>query len=516
MTEDQGRRKAVVVGAGPGGLAAAMLLAGQGYEVQVYEKQPFIGGRSSRVELGDYRFDRGATFLMMPELLEELFEQVGRSVHDYVQMKELDPLYSLHFGDKVFSPSSKDHERTAEMIEELFPGNGEGYRRFLRDEKVKFERVMPLLRRPFGKLGDYMRRDVFRALPKLHANDTVYGRLSKYFTDERLRWAFTFQAKYLGMSAWECPGTFTILSYIEHRYGLLHPVGGINRVFEAMADVVREYGGQIHTGSPVRQVLTRNGRAEGLELANGEKVYADHVVINADFTSAVTSLFKPGTLRKYTPEAMQKKKYSCSTTMLYLGVDGSIDLPHHSIHFPADYRLNVDEITKYKRLSDDPSIYIHNPSVIDPTLAPPGKSALYVLMPTPNLDADIDWEREGEAVKEKLLSRLEQLPALHDLRSRIEQSMFYSPLDWERDLNVHKGATFNLAHNLGQMMYLRPHNQFEEMKGVWLVGGGTHPGSGLPTIFESARISVQLLQEEDQRLTNRRIPVPQTAGAGRP
>lgn len=191
-----------------------------------------------------------------------------------------------------------------------------------------------------------------------------------------------------------------------------------------------------------------------------------------------------------------------------------MDLPHHSIYFPEDYRLNVDEITKHKMLSADPSLYIHNPSRLDSTLAPEGKSALYVLMPTPNLTADIDWEAERENVQEAMMKRMEGIPELADIRSRIEECMLFTPLDWENELDVYRGATFNMAHNLGQMMYLRPHNQFEELKSVWLVGGGTHPGSGLPTIFESARISVRLIQEEDARTRSKPSSYVKTAEAG--
>ncbi|WP_246187909.1 phytoene desaturase family protein [Paenibacillus tengchongensis] len=506
--------KVAVVGAGPGGLAAAMLLAAQGYDVEVYEKQDAVGGRSGLLELGDYRFDRGATFLMMPHLLEELFASAGRSVHDYVFMNKLDPLYSLHFGDTVFSPST-DQEATAEAIERLFPGNAAGYRRFMKEEEEKFARVMPLLQRPFERLGDYAKRDVLHALPKLHATDTVYNRLAKYFDDERLRFAFTFQAKYLGMSPWECPGTFTILSFLEHRYGLYHPTGGINRVLSAMGEVIAEHGGVIHTSCGVKRVLVSGGRAAGLLLDNGEKVEADYVVIGADFGSAMTQLFEPGVLKRYTPAKLSRKRYSCSTAMLYLGVDGPLNLTHHSVHFSGDYRRNVEEITKLGRLSADPSIYVHNPSAVDPTLAPSGKSSLYVLMPVPNLQAEIDWERDGYGVQESMLERLQQIPELSGLAHRVEESRFFSPLDWQNGLNVYNGATFNLAHNLGQMMYLRPHNTFSEVEGVWLVGGGTHPGSGLPTIFESAKISAGLLQRHD--LARRgRVNVSRTARAGVP
>jgi len=489
--------KVAVVGAGPGGLAAAMLLAAKGYNVEVYEKQAVVGGRSGQLQLGDYRFDRGATFLMMPHLLEELFASAGRSLNDYITLHELDPLYSLHFGDTVFTPSPNQDQTEAE-IEKLFPGNGQGYRRFMNDEADKFDRVMPLLQRPFQSAGDYVKKDVLRALPKLHATDTVYNRLSKYFDDERLRYAFTFQAKYLGMSPWECPGTFTILSYLEHKYGLCHPEGGIHRIFEAMAKVITEHGGAVHTSCGVKKVLVQKGQAAGLLLENGEKVEADYVIMGADFGSAMTQLFEPGVLKRYTPEKVARKRYSCSTAMLYLGVNSKVELGHHSVHFAEDYRLNVDEITRLGTLSADASIYIHNPSVLDPTLAPPGKSSLYMLMPVPNLQADIDWEEMGPSVQAEMLERLQRVTGINNLNQRIEESLFFSPMDWRNKLDVYNGATFNLAHNLGQMMYLRPHNTFQEVGGIWLVGGGTHPGSGLPTIFESAKISARLLEEHDR------------------
>ncbi|UQZ33905.1 phytoene desaturase [Paenibacillus sp. PK3_47] len=511
MTGRNSTARVAVVGAGPGGLAAAMLLAAEGYEVEVYEKQDDVGGRSAELRLGEYRFDRGATFLMMPHLLEELFASAGRSLSSYVSLKELDPLYSLHFGDTVFTPSTHQ-ERTAGEIERLFPGNGAGYRRFMSDEAEKFERVMPLLQRPFQKLGDYVKKDVFHALPKLHAADTVYNRLSKYFDDERLRWAFTFQAKYLGMSPWDCPGTFTILSFLEHRYGLYHPIGGINRVLRAMGEVIAEHGGRVHTSCGVQRVIVQNGQAAGLLLENGDKVEADYVVIGADFGSAMTRLFEPGVLKRYAPDKIARKRYSCSTAMLYLGVDGPVGLGHHSVHFAEDYRRNVDEITRQGILSDDPSIYVHNPSAIDPTLAPEGKSSLYVLMPVPNLTSGINWLQEKEAVEARMMERLEKIPSLAGLSGRVEERLFFSPMDWQYKLDVYNGATFNLAHDLGQMMYLRPHNTFQEVRNLWLVGGGTHPGSGLPTIFESAKISARLLKEHDRAVRGRSVQV--AAGPG--
>jgi phytoene desaturase len=489
-------KKIAVIGAGPGGLAAGMLLSSQGYEVAVYEKQDAVGGRTSRFKLGDYYFDRGATFLMMPWLLEEVFQAAGRNLHNYVKMIELDPMYRLQFGDIAFE-ATRDRERMVAEIERHFPGNGEGYLRFMREESEKFKVIKPLLQRPFSKVSDLFSADVFAALPKLHATDNVYNRLSRYFNDERLISAFTFQAKYLGMSPWSCPGTFTILSYLEHQYGLFHPIGGVNRICQAMADVISEYGGTIHLNKGVGKVLSQGGKAIGVQLDDGENVYADHVVINGDFATAMNRLFEPGQLKKYSPVKLAAKKYSCSAYMLYLGINREIDMPHHSILFSKDYHRNADELTRSKVLSKDASIYVHNPCVNDPTLAPPGKTALYVLMPVPNLTGSIDWENEEEAVKQYVLNRLQQEPGIGKLGDSIEVSASLTPLGWRDRHDVYQGATFNLAHSLDQMLMLRPHNRFQEMGNCWLVGGGTHPGSGLPTIFESARISARLILEQD-------------------
>lgn len=491
-------KKVSIIGAGPGGLAAAMLLSSKGFDVTVFEKQPYIGGRTSRITLGDYTFDMGPTFFMMPQLLEELFESVDRNLHDYVDVQEVDPLYTLKFEDGVsFSPTRKREEMLA-LLKQTFPGNEKGYERFMTKEAEKFDSVMKLLQQPFSKLTDYLTLNMLTALPKINALDTVYGQLSTYFTDERLKWAFSFQTKYLGMSAWNCPGTFTILSYLEHGFGLFHPTGGLNQLCKAMADVTIEYGGTIKTGTGVKKVIVENGIAVGLHLENGEIVETDDVIINADFGHAATHLFDQKDLKKYRKEKVEKKKLSCSTFMLYLGIDAEVELPHHMILFAKDYKKNVDEMTKEMVLSADPSIYVHNPSRIDPTLAPQGKSALMVLMPVPNLQADINWETEKETIKEAMLKRLEQEPGLHDIRKLIETERIITPLDWQNDIYVYKGATFSFAHSLDQMMYSRPHNQFEDVQHCFLVGGGTHPGSGLPTIFESAKISSDLLINQYQ------------------
>ncbi|WP_068775613.1 NAD(P)/FAD-dependent oxidoreductase [Paenibacillus sp. FJAT-26967] len=483
-------RSVIVVGAGPGGLTAAMLLASQGRKVSVFEKLTEVGGRNSSVTLGKYRFDRGPTFLNMPHILEEVFHEAGRNVHDYLTLRSIDPMYRLVFGDVEFQ-AHRDRDQMVEQIEKVFPGDGPGYDRFMREEGIKFKAMSPILQNKHDSVLDYLRPQFLRALPKMTLTKSLYSCLSSYFKDERLRLAFTFQAKYLGMSPWDCPGAFTILSYMEHAYGIYHPVGGVSEVSRAMARVIEEYGGEIHTGCGVKRVLMKSGRAVGVELDDGTRQYADEIILNADFAGAMNRLFEPGVLRKYTSEKLKKKSYSCSTFMIYLALDKIYEGSHHTILFADDYRRNVDEISKNKILSADPSIYVQNPAVTDPTLAPPGCSGLYVLAPVPNNTSGIDWDREKEGFRALMLRKLKKQAGFEDIESHIVEEKIITPLDWEREHHVYEGATFNLSHNLSQMMYLRPHNRFEEATGCWLVGGGTHPGSGLPTIMESARITAR-------------------------
>jgi phytoene desaturase len=259
---------------------------------------------------------------------------------------------------------------------------------------------------------------------------------------------------------------------------------------------VKRQGGEVQCGRPVKQVLVKDGRAVGVELEDGEKLDADDVVVNADFGYAVNHLFAPGTLRKWTPERIKRSKYSCSTFMMYLGVDKVYDLPHHTIFFAKDYRANVDAIFKGDRVGDDISFYVRNSSVTDKTVAPEGHSAVYVLVPVANLRGAPDWESEGAAFRESVLSELETRAGMHDIRDHIKEEKVIGPGEWDSDYRCYEGATFNLAHNMGQMIFWRPHNLFEDVGNCYLVGGGTHPGSGLPTIYESGRIVANLLSRK--------------------
>jgi phytoene desaturase len=296
------------------------------------------------------------------------------------------------------------------------------------------------------------------------------------------------------MSPFNCPSLFSILSYLEYAHGVYHPIGGCGAVTRAMADVVGDLGGTVRLQEPVRKILFEGRRAVGVRTP-ASCYHADAVVLNADFAAAITRLVPDRLRRRWTDRRVAGKRYSCSTFMLYLGVDGRFDVPgHHTIYMAADYARNIDDIERRHLLSDDPSFYVQNACVTDPTLAPPGQSTLYVLVPVTHQHPNVDWDRERARFRGVVLRQLEKV-GIERAESRIRFEHVVTPADWER-AGIYRGATFSLAHNLGQMLHLRPHNRFEDLERVYLVGGGTHPGSGLPVIFESARISARLLLED--------------------
>lgn len=472
-----------------------MLLAQRGFRVQVFEKQNVIGGRSAEVRLGDYRFDLGPTFLMMKFLLDELFTEGGRRSSDYLQFQALDPMYALNFTDKVLLARSHPAAMKAE-IEKHFPGEGASLDRFLEREGLRFKKLYPCLQKPYGSLAGLISPTLLAAVPHIAAGRSLHSVLADYFRSEELRLAFTFQSKYLGMSPWECPGLFTMIPYTEHAHGVYHVMGGLCRIGDAFAQVAREEGAEIHTSSPVARVLLDGRRACGVELASGEKVHCDDVIINADFGHAMSMFFDGKALGRYKPSALRKRRFSCSTFMMYLGLDRAFATEHHTIVFARDYRENIEAITRGRAAFQDISLYIRNAGTTDPSSAPAGHSALYILVPVANNTSGIAWEEQKQILRESVFRTLRERTPFGDVRPHILRELVITPEDWEKKHSVFLGATFNMAHSWNQMLYLRPHNEFEQFSNCYLVGGGTHPGSGLPTIFESARISANLICEK--------------------
>lgn len=486
-------RKVIIIGAGPGGLAAAILLAKAGIDVQVIERLPRVGGRCSAIEENGFRFDLGPTFFLYPRVLQRIYQLVGRDLFADIPMVKLDPQYRIifgdHGGDLLCSP---DLSLMEQEVGKLNAADGKAVRRFIEENRVKLECFRPTLESPFLGWKDLISWDLIKLLPMLRPWASVDKELGRYFTDPRTRLAFSFQSKYLGMSPFNCPSLFSILSYLEYDFGVWHPYGGCSAVSEAMAKLATDFGAKISLNEPVEGMLFDGRRAVGVRTSEGE-YRADAVVVNADFSQAMHKLVPNDIRRRWTDQKIEKKRFSCSTFMMYLGIEGRYDdLNHHTIYTSTKYHENLEDIENRHTLSEDPSIYVQNPSVTDDSLAPQGMSTIYVLAPVTHRHPNVNWQQEMPEFREKVIQRLEKM-GMPDIRSRIRYEKIVTPNDWETGYEVFKGATFNLAHNLGQMLHLRPRNRFEDLDGVYLVGGGTHPGSGLPVIYESARITSRLL-----------------------
>ena len=489
------RDRATIIGAGPGGLATAILLASAGLRVTVLERLPRVGGRTATLEERGFRFDLGPTFFLYPQVLRDIFAAAGYDLDCETELIRLDPQYRLVFGAGGELLATPHRERMERQIAALAPGDAPAFRRFLEDNRGKFERFRPCLESPFLGWRDVLTPRMMRLLPDLKPWRSLDAELGAYFSDPRLRLAFSFQSKYLGMSPFRCPSLFSILSYLEYDYGVFHPVGGCGAVTQTMARVARELGVDVRLDEPVREILFDRSRAVGVRTDRGEH-RTDALVVNADFARAMSRLVPDRLRRRWTDRRIERKKFSCSTFMLYLGIDGLYDqVPHHNVYISENYEQNLDEIESLHVLSEDPSIYVQNAGVTDPTLAPPGRSTLYVLVPVTHQHPNVDWRRERDRYRDVALRQLARL-GIEGVERRILHERIVTPLDWDEGFEIHRGATFNLAHNLGQMLHLRPRNRFEDLEGVYLVGGGTHPGSGLPVIFESALITSRLLLQD--------------------
>lgn len=470
-----------------------MLLAGSGIRVRVFERLPVPGGRTSTISTPEgFRFDLGPTFFLYPRVLEEIFAACGRDLRQEVEMVRLDPQYRLIFGAGGELLATPDIPRMEAEVARLSPADAGAFSRFMQSNRGKFERFAPFLEQPFQSWRDLASPELIKLMPLLKPWRSLDAELGTFFSDERIRLAFTFQSKYLGMSPFKCPSLFSILSFLEYEHGVYHPVGGCGAVSVAMARIAEEMGVEIHYDEPVESLDFAGRRITAVQTATGRHA-ADATVVNADFARSMTRLVPDAIRRRWNDRKIASRRFSCSTFMLYLGIDGRYDdVAHHNIYLSEDYRQNLADIEHRHVLSADPSMYVQNACVTDPTLAPRGMSTLYLLIPVTHRHPNVDWRREGGRYREVALDQLERI-GIRGVRDRIRFEKMLTPDDWQDDYEIYRGATFNLAHDLGQMLHMRPHNRFEDVEGMYLVGGGTHPGSGLPVIYSSARITSDLL-----------------------
>jgi phytoene desaturase len=493
---------ALIIGAGPGGLSAAINLAGLGVQVTVVEKEPIPGGRMRGLtfgERGEYQVDTGPSIMQLPQVLEQIFRRAKLRIEDYLSLVRLPENTRVHFWDGTHLDTHWDQQKMKAEVERLKPGLGPTYERWFKESREKYRIAYgTFMAHPADSLGYY---NPLRLLPaaKFKPWQTLYKHLDETFHDDRFSYAFSYPSKYLGLHPTTCSSVFSVIPFLELEFGVWHVLGGFRELARGMKKAAEDLGATFRMSSPVARVIVENGKAKGVELESGEKLFADVVVVNADLPYAARTLvdasWRQGT--RLSDSALQRAKYSCSTFMLYLGLDTVYrELPHHLIYLSnGARRTDRDALEDRAPDLEDPPFYVVNPNVTDPAGAPEGHSAIYVLVPTPNTHGGHDWKRIEAELSAKVPGWLAKV-GMKDVAKHIKAQRAFTAETWRDDFNVHRGAVFNLSHTWLQLGPLRPKVKSPDIEGLYWVGGGTHPGSGLLTIMESANIAANYVSQQ--------------------
>lgn len=490
---------AIVVGAGLGGLAAAMRLGARGYRVTVIDKLDVPGGRGSCIRQDGHRFDLGPTIVTVPQVYENLWAACGRDFHEDVTLKALDPFYEIRWPDGTKFVAQQDTEKLREEVRKISPSDVAGFDKFLKDsEKRYWFGFEDLGRRPMNKLWDLIK--VLPTFGMLRADRSVYAHAAKRFTDEKLRMAFSFHPLFIGGDPLHVTSMYILVSYLEKEFGVHYAMGGVAAVAEAMAKVVVDQGGTLLMNAEVDEIRHANGRATGVRLMSGLELDADLIVSNADAGHTYDRLLKNAPKKRWTGKRLKRTRYSMSLFVWYFGTKGTkgkwADVGHHTILNAPRYKGLLKDIFIKGKLADDMSLYVHRPSVTDPSVAPEGDDSFYVLSPVPHLGHDngVDWAKEEPIYKEKMLKVLEE-QMMPGLRDHISTEVVFTPETFRDRYLSPFGAGFSIEPRILQSAWFRPHNVSEEMDGLYLAGAGTHPGAGVPGVVSTAEVLDKLVPD---------------------
>ncbi len=487
--------RVVIVGAGLAGLSAALRLAGAGREVTVLERESVPGGRAGRLSDSGYEFDTGPTVLTMPDLIRDAFACVGEEMNDWLTLRPLSPLYRAYYPDGSTLDVHSDTDAMAEEVARVCgPAEAAGYRRY-----VDF--VSELYRL---EMADFIDRNIdspFSLLrPSLARLAAIGGfrrlapKVSEYLKDPRTQRVFSFQSMYAGLSPYDALAIYAVIAYMDSVAGVYFPEGGMHAVPVAMAGAAAKHGVDIRYSTTVTQVEVVNGRAVGVLTAAGERIPADVVVLNPDLPVAYRELLPPSA----TPPRVKSLTYSPSCFLLLAGSTASYSqIAHHNIHFGQSWRGVFDELIDQQSLMSDPSVLVTAPTHSDPSLAPQDRHIYYVLFPTPNLDAPIDWSVVGPRYRDEVIGHLERLGYV-GFGDAIEVEHVTTPADW-KTRGMERGAPFAAAHTFFQTGPFRPANLAPKVGGVVFCGSGTQPGVGVPMVLISGRLAAERILGPDVR-----------------
>jgi phytoene desaturase len=497
------KRRVAVIGSGFGGLAVAIRLQTAGCKTVIFEKRDRPGGRAYVYYDHGFTFDAGPTVITAPGCLRELFSLAGKSMDDYITLLPVSPFYRLFWEDGYRFDYSDDLAAVEKQIAEKSPTDVKGYKRFLKySEEVFKEGYENLAHVPFLNLWSMVA--VTPQLVRLEAYRSVYSIVAKYIRESHLRQLFSFHSLLVGGNPFTTTSIYTLIHYLERKWGVYFPQGGTGALVRALVQLHRELGGEIRLESEVAEIVTRGNAVAGIITKDGQGEDFDFVVSNADVFHTYDSLLRRERRVDRMRQKLAAKTYGMSLFLIYFGTKITYPgLLHHNIMFGPRYRELLSDIFEQGRLADDFSLYLHAPARSDPTLAPPGCDAFYVLSPVPHLGkARIDWEAEGPRYAEKVLGYLER-HYMPDLRSTIVTQRIVTPLDFKVDLNAHLGSAFSLEPKLLQSAYFRVPNRDRHIRGLYFVGAGTHPGAGIPGVVNSAKATASLIVGDRQAMADR-------------
>ena len=486
--------RAIVIGAGFGGLAAALRLRAAGLAVDVFDNQGAAGGRAGVYHVSGYTFDAGPTVITAPFLFDELFALFGKRRSEYVRFEALTPWYRIHFADQRTFDYGGTREQLLDAVRQFAPADVDGYERLLKKVeqiyKIGFEQLGD---RPFDEVGSMLR--VLPQMAFLRSDRSVYAFVSRYIKDEALRRVFSFQPLLVGGNPFHTTSIYSLIQHLERKDGVHFALGGTTALVAALVQLAEENGIRFHFGQPVTEILVEDGQAKGVCLEGGRKHFAECVVANADAPALYRNLVPSKWRRRWTNKRIEGRKFSMGLFVMYLGVRRQYpELAHHTILLGERYKELLQEIFEGDICSEDLSLYLHAPTRTDPTLAPAGCDSMYVLAPVPNLRASIDWERERPRLEERILDMLEAT-VCPGLREAVEVRFSVTPEHFRDRLLTHHGTGFSIQPTLFQSAWFRFHNRSEDVAGLYLVGAGTHPGAGLPGVLCSAKVLEHYLPE---------------------
>jgi phytoene desaturase len=488
------KQKIIVIGSGFGGLGAAIRLAAKGHDVTIFDKRDKLGGRAYQYEINGFKFDGGPTVITAPYIFDEIFEAAGRRREDYFELTPLDPFYRIfdHKGDYFDYYRSVDD--TVAEIDKWNPDDKEGYRRFVDKTVDIFEKFHPYTDKPFIRLAESLK--IMPEIIRQQAFRGTHGFVSKYIKDEFLRRVFSFHPLLVGGNPFDTPSIYTLIVQFEKEWGVHYAMGGTGAIVDGMGRLFTELGGTVQLNTEVEEILVEGRRTTGVRLADGTTHKADIVVSNGDVAFTYRNLIPEKYRRTYTNRRLERTQYSTSLFVIYFGTkklyrDNS-KLQHHNIILNQRYKGLLDDIYNSRDLPDDFSLYLHMPSLTDPSIAPEGCESFYVLSLVPHLDSGTDWNTMAKPYRDRIMQFLED-NYLPDLQENIVAEHYIDPLHFQNTLNSYKGAAFSVRPTLIQSAWMRPHNRSEDFDNLYFVGAGTHPGAGVPAVLSSGKIAAELI-----------------------